>query len=179
VESIGYRPRNGRPKKYIDPTVIVKRTDWAAVALATAGGAGFSPKAPGTAGSVVGVLVYLLMEVLRLGAYYPHAIIFFLIVGIWASSRVEHLWGHDSQRIVIDEVVGQMITFGMAAGRYRLSAISIALGFGLFRLFDIVKPFPIRRLERLKGGFGVVADDVGAGLYALAVLTLVLRYTHG
>jgi len=117
--------------------------------------------------------------VLRLGAYYPHAIFFCLIVGIWASSRVEHLWGHDSQRIVIDEVVGQMITFGMAAGRYRLSAISIALGFGLFRLFDIVKPFPIRRLERLKGGFGVVADDVGAGLYALAVLTLVLRYTHG
>jgi len=61
VESIGYRPRNGRPKKYIDPTVIVKRTDWAAVALATAGGAGFSPKAPGTAGSVVCVFFYLLI----------------------------------------------------------------------------------------------------------------------
>jgi phosphatidylglycerophosphatase A len=92
---------------------------------------------------------------------------------------VEHLWGHDSQRIVIDEVVGQMITFGIAAGRYRLPAFYIFLGFGLFRLFDIVKPFPIRRLERFKGGFGVVADDVGAGLYALAVLTLVFRYVHG
>ena len=133
------------------------------------------PKAPGTAGAIEGILVYLLMERLRLGEYFPHAIIFFLIVGIWASSRVEHLWGHDAQRIVIDEVVGQMITFGIAAGRYQLSAFYIILGFGLFRLFDIKKPFPIRHLERLKGGLGVVADDVGAGLYALAVLT-VIRY---
>ena len=150
-------------------------SDWIAVAIATAGGAGFAPKAPGTAGSIVGVFIYVLVEALRAGAYYPHAIIFFFIVGIWASSRVEHLWGHDAQRIVIDEVVGQMITFGIAAGRYQLSGIYIFLGFVLFRLFDIWKPFPIRRLEKLKGGLGVIADDVGAGLYALAVLTLV-RY---
>ena len=149
--------------------------DWIAVVLATAGGAGFAPKAPGTAGAVVGVAIYLLLEGAGAGAYYLHAIIFFFIVGIWASSRVEHLWGHDAQRIVIDEVVGQMITFGVAAGRYQLSAVYIVLGFGLFRLFDILKPFPIRHLERLKGGFGVIADDVGAGLYALALLTLV-RY---
>jgi len=159
--------------------VIVKTSDWAAVGIATAGGAGFAPKAPGTAGSIVGVLIYVLMERLQVGAYYLHAIIFFFIVGIWASSRVENLWGHDSQRIVIDEVVGQMITFGMAAGRYQLSAFYIFLGFGLFRLFDIVKPFPIRRFERFKGGLGVIADDVAAGLYALAVLSLVVRYVHG
>ena len=153
---------------------IVKTTsDWAAVAIATAGGAGFAPKAPGTAGSIVGVLIYLLIESLHIGAYYPHAIIFFFIVGTWASSRVERLYGHDSQRIVIDEVVGQMITFGLFAGRYQLSAIYIATGFGLFRLFDITKPFPIRRLERLPGGLGVMADDVGAGLYALVVLALI------
>ena len=85
------------------------------------------------------------------------------------------MWGHDAQRIVIDEVVGQMITFGMAAGRYQLSGFYIILGFVLFRLFDIVKPFPIRHLERFKGGLGVILDDVGAGLYALAVLTL-FRY---
>jgi phosphatidylglycerophosphatase A len=154
-------------------------SDWAAVVIATAGGAGFAPKAPGTAGSIVGVLIYFLIEALHAGAYYPHAIIFFFVVGIWASSRVERLWGHDSQRIVIDEVVGQMITFGMAAGRYPLPAFYIALGFGLFRLFDIVKPFPIRRLERFKGGLGVIADDVGAGIYSLIVLTLVFRYIHG
>jgi phosphatidylglycerophosphatase A len=147
-------------------------TDCIAVAIATAGGAGFAPKAPGTAGSVVGVIIYLLLDRGGGSAYYPHAIIFFFIIGIWASTRVEHLWGHDAQRIVIDEVVGQMITFGMAAGRYSLSALYVVLGFGLFRLFDITKPFPIRRLERLKGGLGVIMDDVGAGLYALAVLTL-------
>ena len=153
--------------------------DWTAVALATAFGAGFAPKAPGTAGSIVGVLIYLLIEAAHAGAYYLHAIIFFFIVGTWASTRVERLYGHDSQRIVIDEVIGQMIAFGIAAGRYQLSAFYVILGFGLFRLFDIAKPFPIRRLERFKGGLGVVADDVGAGIYALAVLTLVFRYVHG
>src|SRR5262245_61796774 len=147
--------------------------DWSAVAVATAGGAGFAPKAPGTAGPTVGVLVYLVIEAAHAGAYYPHAIIFAFIVGTWASSRVERLYGHDSQRIVIDEVVGQMITFGLFAGRYQLSAIYIATGFGLFRLFDILKPFPIRRMERLPGGLGVVADDVGAGLYALLALVLI------
>lgn len=154
--------------------ILKTKTDWAAIAIATGGGAGFTPKAPGTAGSAVGVLIYLVFERLQAGAYYPHAIIFFFIVGIWASSRVEHLYGHDSQRIVIDEVIGQMITFAAAAGRYQLPVLYIALGFGLFRFFDIVKPFPIRRLERFKGGFGVVADDVGAGVYALAVLTLIV-----
>ena len=148
-------------------------TDLLAIVIATAGGAGFAPKAPGTAGSVVGVAIYFLLTRLGSGSYYPHAIIFFFIVGIWAASRVEHFWGHDTQRIVIDEVVGQMITFGMAAGRHSLSAIYVILGFGLFRLFDIVKPFPIRHLERFKSGFGVILDDVGAGLYALVVLTVI------
>ena len=150
-------------------------TEWIAIVIATAGGAGFAPKAPGTAGALVGTAIYLLLERAGAGAYYPHVIIFSFIVGIWASSRVEHLWGHDAQRIVIDEVIGQMITFGLAAGRYSLSALYVVLGFGLFRLFDIVKPFPIRHLERFKGGLGVILDDVGAGVYALAVLTLV-RY---
>jgi phosphatidylglycerophosphatase A len=159
--------------------IVKTRTDWVAIAIATAGGAGFAPKAPGTAGAAVGVLIYLLMERLHASAYYPHAIIFFFIVGIWASSHVEHLWGHDAQRIVIDEVIGQMITFGIAAGRYQLSAFYVLLGFGLFRLFDITKPFPIRYLERFKGGLGVIADDVGAGIYALAALTLIRRIMIG
>ena len=152
--------------------------DRVALAIATAGGAGFLPKAPGTAGSVVGVLAYLGIEGLQAGAYYLHAIIFFLVVGTWASYRVEALYGHDCQRIVIDEVIGQMITFAAAAGRFQLPAIYILLGFGLFRLFDITKPFPLRRMETLKGGVGVIADDVGAGLYALAALTL-LQYVFG
>jgi len=133
------------------------------------------PKAPGTAGAAVGVMVYLAIEALGLGGYYTHVIIFFLAVGIWASFRVEELYGHDSQRIVMDEVVGQMITFAFAAGRFRLPVLDVVIGFILFRLFDITKPFPIRRLEGLRGGFGVMADDVGAGIYALIVL-MILRY---
>ena len=137
------------------------------------------PRAPGTAGAAVGVFVYLAMEGLGVGAYYVHVIIFFFAAGVWASWRVERLWGHDSQCIVIDEVVGQMIVFASIAGRARLPALYVAVGFGLFRLFDIVKPFPLRRLERFGGGVGVMADDVGAGLYALALLTLVRTIAGG
>jgi phosphatidylglycerophosphatase A len=144
-----------------------------AIAIATGAGAGFMPKAPGTAGAIEGVLIYLLTERLGLGAYFPHAIIFSLIIGTWSAYRVELFWGGDSQRIVVDEIAGQMITFGLAAGRYPLSAVYVVIGFVLFRLFDITKPFPLRRLEDLKWGFGVMADDVGAGIYALVGLTLI------
>lgn len=153
-------------------------TDRFAIGLATAGGVGFSPIWPGTFGSLVGVLIYLGMEGLHAGAYYPHVIIFFLIAGTWASWRVEQLYGHDAQIIAIDEVIGQMITFAAAAGRYPLSALYIIIGLALFRFFDSLKPFPIRHLERLPGGFGVVADDVGAGIFSLVVLVLI-RYAAG
>ena len=152
------------------------KTDRLAIFVATGGGAGFAPKAPGTAGSVVGVLIYLLMEWLGAGAYSPHVIIFLFIVGTWSAHRVETFWGHDSQRIVVDEIIGQMITFVYAAGRFRLPAAFVVAGFGLFRLFDILKPFPLRRLEKLNGGLGVIADDVGAGIYALGVLTLIWNF---
>jgi len=153
--------------------------DWIAIGFASAGGAGFMPKAPGTAGAAVGVVIYLLIEGLHLGAYYSHVIIFLLAAGIWASWRVEGLYGHDSQRIVIDEVVGQMIAFAFVAGRVRLPALDVAVGFGLFRLFDIVKPFPVRRLERFRGGIGIMADDVGAGFYALIVLMILRGVLRG
>ena len=149
--------------------------DVVAIAVATGAGAGFSPVAPGTAGSILGVAIYLAIEAMTLSPYYLHAIIFLFIVGTWAAQRVEALWGHDSQRIVVDEIVGQMIAFGYVAGRLKLSAAFIVIGFGLFRLFDILKPFPLRRLEKLRGGFGVIADDVGAGVYALALLTLIIN----
>lgn len=145
--------------------------DHLAVLVATAGGAGFLPKAPGTAGSAVGVFIALLMVAAGAGAYFVHVILLLLFAGILAAQRVEKFWGHDSQRIVIDEVIGQMITLSLA-GTARLSWISVITGFALFRIFDIMKPFPVRQLERLPGGVGVIADDVGAGLYALAALTL-------
>jgi len=150
-------------------------TDRLAVFIATSGGAGFVPKAPGTAGSLVGVGLYLAIAMAGMGAYLPHAIILILLAGTLAANRVETFWGHDSQRIVIDEVIGQMIAFSLA-GATQLSWSLIFAGFALFRLFDIVKPFPLRQLERLPGGAGVIADDVGAGLYALAGLTALQHF---
>jgi phosphatidylglycerophosphatase A len=152
-------------------------TDYLAIFVATGAGAGFMPKAPGTAGAIVGVLVYLGMHATGTSAYFPHVILFLLFAGTIAAQRVETFWGHDSQRIVIDEVVGQMIAYSLA-GKTQLSGLSIVAGFVLFRCFDITKPFPIRRLERLSGGAGVMADDVGAGIYALIGL-LLLQYLFG
>jgi len=151
-------------------------SDRIAIAVATGAGAGYIPRAPGTAGAIEGVLIYLVMEGLHLGAYFPHAILFFLIIGTWSAYRVELFWGEDSQRIVVDEIVGQMIAFGLAAGRYSLTSLYVFVGFVLFRVFDIFKPFPLRQLEKLKWGIGVIADDVGAGVYALVVLTLIRHF---
>ena len=145
--------------------------DYLAMQIATACCAGYLPKAPGTAGAVVGVFIYLGMQAEGAMAYFPHAILLVLFAGTLAAHRVENFWGHDSQRIVIDEVVGQMIAFILSA-RTPHSGVSTFVGFVLFRLFDIAKPFPIRRLEKLPGGIGVMADDVGAGIYALGCLTL-------
>lgn len=148
--------------------------DQLAVFVATAGGVGFIPKAPGTAGAVVGVLIYLAMYASGTERWFPHAILAILFSGTLAAQRVQKFWGHDSQRIVVDEVGGQAIAF-MLAGGVRPTSALIITGFVLFRVFDIFKPFPLKRLERLPGGLGVMADDVGAGLYALAVMTYIQR----
>src|SRR5688572_8983314 len=139
---------NDRLKKTRNRMATSKTTpaDALAIAVATAGGAGFMPKAPGTAGALVGVLVFVGMQSAGAGAYFPHAILVILFVGTLAAHRVENFWGHDSQRIVIDEVVGQMIAYSLA-GKTQISIVSIVAGCALFRIFDITKPFPIRRLE--------------------------------
>lgn len=129
------------------------------------------PGAPGTAGALVGVAIYVLAAISGVFWLYLPVLILLTASGIWAAQRVEAIYGHDASPIVIDEVVGQMIALGFTArtgsGAMALGAI---LGFLLFRFFDILKPFPVRRLERLPGGLGVMADDVAAGVYALVVL---------
>lgn len=91
-----------------------------------------------------------------------------VLPGVWAASRYEELSGKkDPQAVVVDEVLGQWLTLAFAT---KLSVYSLGLGFLLFRVFDIVKPFPVRRIERLPGGLGIVADDLGAGVYAGLVL---------
>jgi phosphatidylglycerophosphatase A len=92
------------------------------------------------------------------------------ILGVWAASGAEKFFGQpDPHYVVIDEVVGQMLTF---LARPHSSWKWLLIGFILFRIFDVAKPFPVRQAERLPAGWGIMMDDVAAGIYSLAVLLL-------
>lgn len=134
-----------------------------AVFIATGGGAGYSPWAPGTAGSLVGILPALLLSHVGLWGGLG-LIVAVTLVGVWASALAErHFVRKDASPIVIDEIAGQMITLWLVP----LSVGYVVAGFLLFRIFDIFKPFPARQLQdRLPGGWGVMMDDVAAGIYA-------------
>ncbi len=142
------------------------------VLLATGGYAGYIPVAPGTFGTLVAIpLCYLLS---RLGPV--QAILFLLLFAgfaVWMAGEAEKVFKKkDSRLIVIDEMAGFLVTLFLIPW----SVKSMAVGFFLFRLIDIAKPFPIRRLERLPGGWGVVTDDVLAGVYANAILRVIIRF---
>jgi phosphatidylglycerophosphatase A len=140
-----------------------------AIAVATAGGAGYAPFAPGTFGSAVGVGVYLVLADLNL-VLFGITLLGFAFLGIWASDVAERHFGqHDDGRIVIDEVVGQLLTLAplvvLAPAAGRRAPGWLFAGFLLFRLLDIWKPPPIGWAERsFKGGAGVMMDDVFAGI---------------
>lgn len=136
------------------------------------------PFAPGTAGAIEGVAIFLLLNALHLGPW-PSilglAIINLVVfaVGVWASNRACRVTGlEDPQQVVIDEVSGQLIALTPLVLLPSISIISVLAGFLLFRLFDIFKPYPIRKLEHLHGGLGVMADDALAGVYAAVLLWL-------
>ncbi|MCK9420398.1 MAG: phosphatidylglycerophosphatase A [Nitrospirae bacterium] len=131
--------------------------------------AGRAPVAPGTAGTVVGVFLYLGMKGLPPGHYLAVCVLVTL-VGMWAAGHTEIMLGRtDSPSIVIDEIAGFLIAMFMVPPRW----FFIVSGFLLFRVFDIIKPWPLRRLEELHGGPGVMLDDVGAGVYTNIVLQIV------
>jgi len=144
--------------------------------LATAGGVGYAPIAPGTFGSALGVALFAVLSAL-------HPMLFaittatLLALGTWAADRAEHFFDKkDDGRIVIDEVVGQLIAlapllfFANPAGATSLALLGA--GFLLFRLFDIWKPGPVAWAEhRFEGGAGVMLDDVAAGALAALVMT--------
>lgn len=130
-------------------------------------GVGYVPVAPGTFGSVVGLLIWYVLPV-SLPAQ-GAAIAAVVVVGSWSGTIAERQFGRvDPGYVVIDEVAGMLVTLFLVP----VSWIGLIVAFLLFRLFDIVKPYPAKRLERLRGGLGIVADDIMAGVYANLALRL-------
>ena len=136
--------------------------------IATAGGAGYSPFAPGTCGTLVAVPIAWLLRDTGIAAYLAITVVVTL-VGIAAADRADKVWGtHDSGRIVIDEVAGYLVTVALID---RTSWWMLWIGFGVFRVLDSFKPPPIRWFEdNLPGGAGVVLDDVAAGVMGAAIM---------
>ena len=138
--------------------------------LATTAYTGFFPVAPGTVGALVVLILLLALGSPGFWGLVLWSLVVFT-VGVWASGEAERDYGHDAGKINIDEVVGMLLAALGAGG----GTLSLILAFLLFRVFDVVKPFPADAAQSLPGGWGVMVDDVVAGLYA-AVATLLLRW---
>jgi len=136
--------------------------------LAAGFGAGYAPIAPGTAGTLVAIPLFLILSLIS-SPLYELTILAFFFLASWISGEAQRCWGRkDHPRIVIDEIMGYLVTMLWLPR----TLLFIILGFFLFRFFDIVKPPPIRLLEKVRGGYGVVLDDVLAGVYANIVLQI-------
>lgn len=139
--------------------------------IATGFGSGFSPVAPGTAGALLALLLwvvgYLLLPFALLQVILAVMVLLFTALGIYTSGVMERYWGEDPSRVVVDEMVGVWIPLLVVPDGgwwYVLAA------FVLFRLFDIVKPLGVRRMERFGGGVGIMMDDILAGVYSAVLL---------
>ena len=137
--------------------------------LATGFGVGYSPIAPGTLGTLLAIPIYYFLSEMSFPLYELTLLTFFFL-SCWISERAENYFGKkDDPRIVIDEMMGFFITMLWVPQ----TALFVIIGFILFRFFDIVKPPPIRLVERARGGYGVVLDDVMAGVYANIILHII------
>jgi len=145
------------------------KTNYIILFLAAGFGAGYVPIAPGTAGTLVAIPIFLVLSSIPFPLHELTVLTFFFFAS-WISGEAQSSWGRkDDPRIVIDEIMGYLITMLWLPK----TVLFIVLGFFLFRFFDIVKPPPIRLLEGVKGGYGVVLDDVLAGVYVNIVLQIV------
>ena len=141
--------------------------------IATGAGSGYAPFAPGTVGTIAGIPVYLLLSRLS-WTFCLISVLILTLLAIYISREGEKIFNEkDSPRIVIDEIVGFQWTMFLVLP----TVLHILLGFFLFRLFDIVKIFPAGYLQnRLPGGYGIVIDDVVAGMYSNIILLLVIKF---
>lgn len=147
-----------------------------AVFLATVAYCGYFPIAPGTVGSAAGLVVYALVWWTRSPLLEMGLILGLFVLGVWAGTVAERYFGGiDPGPIVLDEVVGMLITLAFIPVGWS----GALAGFVLFRIFDVIKPFPAGRFERLHGGLGVMADDAMAAVYANVSLRLTIWMLPG
>lgn len=147
-----------------------------AFAIGTWFGCGYAPIGPGTAGSLAAIGIAVLLNWRAQAGRGTFAILAaaLLLPGIWAAGAVAaRMKTEDPGIVVVDEVIGQWVTL---LGATALNWKSWLAAFVLFRLFDIWKPFPVRQLEALPGGIGIVADDVMAGLYGALVIFVIGQF---
>ncbi len=142
-----------------------------ALFISTCAGTGFFPIAPGTVGTGVALFFWWFLlpihPLMALGI-----IVFSFFVGVWSAGIAEEVWGSDPGRVNWDEWVGTLI----AVWFLPKTSFVIIVAFVLFRIFDIFKPWPIHRLEKLPGGWGIMADDVVAGIYSNLILHIVFLW---
>ena len=142
-----------------------------AVFFATVAYCGYFPIAPGTAGSAAGLVVYLLVWWTGSPIVEVGLIVASFAGGTWAATHAERFFGGiDPGPVVIDEVLGMLVTLAFIPVGWS----GALAGFFLFRVFDVIKPWPANRLEKFHGGFGIMADDAMAGIYANLALRLVM-----
>ena len=141
--------------------------------IATGFYSGYLPKAPGTWGSLVGLLLFFLLHTLNLQIYLAVVAAIF-VIGTFAAGEAEKIMDRkDPGLVVIDEIVGILITMIAIPA----TPLAMALGFILFRIFDIWKPFPIRLIDqRFHGGLGIMLDDIVAGIFSLLILQVLVRF---
>jgi phosphatidylglycerophosphatase A len=142
-----------------------------ALVLATCGHVGYVPIAPGTFGSAAGLVVFAAVRASGSSVVEIVTIVVLFAVGIWSATEAEHhLGGVDPAPIVIDEVVGMLITLALLP----VTLTGAIVGFFLFRALDVFKPWPSGRFERLPGGLGVMADDGMAALYGNGIMRILM-----
>ena len=143
--------------------------------IATAGYVGFVPVAPGTFGSAAGLAVYAVVRWTDSIIVEGIVVLAALVLGIWSADVVEKQMGKDPGAVVIDEVLGMLVTLAFLD----VTPLGAVVGFFIFRALDVIKPYPAGRLEHLRGGPGVMLDDAMAGVYSNIAMRILIALFPG
>ncbi|MCO5234583.1 MAG: phosphatidylglycerophosphatase A [Chitinophagales bacterium] len=142
-------------------------------------GSGYLPKSPGTWGSLLSLIfIYFILQSSQAFFLLLIFVVVCILINLWVANISELTWGKDPSRMVIDEFAGQSVAFLSFAFHSSFSSmeLTLLLGFIFFRFFDIVKPLGIYQLQKFKGGWGILLDDLLAGIYSMICLEIIFRF---